>query len=133
LLVFPAREASFAPSGREVVAFLAPYDPLDGDQSRDGYAALVTALRSGLGQIANCTELPPAAIHLILVERVTVVRGAESDVFELPELAGIVLMDGGRAPVLVDAGDDPAAIPRALAARASDYFASPDCDDAPRP
>lgn len=127
VLVSPTTHATFAPNGREVVAFLAPYDALDGDRTRDDYAATLTALRRGLSHLATCTELPPEAIHLLLVERVTVVHGAESHDFELPTLAGILLMDGGRAPLLVDPGSDPAAIPSALAAHASDYFARPGC------
>jgi len=125
--VSPATHATFSPNGQEVVAFLAPYDTRDRDRTRDDYAATLTALRRGLSHLANCTEIPPESVHLLLVDRVTVTRGAESQDFELPALAGIVLMDGRRVPLLIDPGSDPAAIPAALATHASDYFARPGC------
>jgi hypothetical protein len=127
LFAVPATEATFEPTSREVVAFVEPYDPVGDARTRDDYAAALAALRRGLSQLADCAGLPRSSVHLILVERVTVVCGDETHDFELPEVAGIVLMDAQRKPRWVDAGSNAAAIPGALAAHAAEYYGAPAC------
>lgn len=130
--LFSGPRASYAVSesdGRRAVAFLAPFD--EDEQPREVYAATLMALRTALSRLADCAEIEPRAVDLLLVKRVDVTSGSGSWSFLLPGVAGIVLMDGAREPHLVEGGARPNGVQARLLADARDYYPAPRCGSAP--
>ena len=115
-----------------VIGFVLPFDPIRDDRTRGEYAAAITQLRAGLTYIADCVQLPPEDIHLILVERVTVLLGGgESREFETPGVAGVLLLDPEKPGRFVDPGGDPDAIVSSLQGVVASYFDAPRCASPP--
>lgn len=129
----PTLDAAFKPTRRELIAFVLPYDPLYDVRTRDEYAATITQLRVGLTHVADCAPLTREDIHLIVVERVTVLVGDRTHEFETPGVAGLLLIDPEQPPRFVDPGGNPDAIVSSLQRIAASYFDEPRCMEAASP